>query len=205
MNGYGYISTVLDKIKSAPTPPKFTQDFLQTKLGVTSSSARPIIPFLKRMGFIDDASLPTDRYRRFRNPPQSGKAAAEGLQAAFKALYDANEYAHELNGQDLEGLVIQVTGLDKTSQVLKAIIGSFNALKAHARHDGSENGSQAGDSDEEISPRQISFPATQQDSSIERRLNISYTINLNLPETTNVEVFDAIFQSLNKNILKSDE
>lgn len=206
MNAYGNITSVLEKIKSAPTPPKFTQDFLQTKLGIQSSSARPIIPFLKKMGFIDDANVPTDRYRRFRNPPQSGKAAAEGLRSAYKVLFDSNEYAHDLQLQDLEGLVIQITGLDKSNQSLRAIVSSFNALKSFANHDESAEHS--------IHPDKLpvaAFPKTieQSDddriSSIDSRLNISYTINLNLPETTDVEVFDAIFQSLNRNILKSDE
>lgn len=30
---------------------------------------------------------------------------------------------------------------------------------------------------------------------------VGYTINLNLPETTNVEVFNAIFRSLRENLL----
>lgn len=206
MNGHGYITTVLEKIKSAPTPPKFTQDFLQTKLGVNSSSARPIIPFLKRMGFIDDAGIPTDRYKRFRNPPQSGKAAAEGLSSAYKALYDVNEYAHDLGGQELEGLVIQVTGLDKSNQVLRAIVGSFNALKSFAKHEDEEKSShEISNTYEESSQNNIDYDKNQQTSLIDRKLNIAYTINLNLPETTNVEVFDAIFQSLNNNILKNNE
>jgi hypothetical protein len=33
---------------------------------------------------------------------------------------------------------------------------------------------------------------------------ISYTINLNLPATTDVEVFNAIFKSLKENILYED-
>jgi hypothetical protein len=33
-------------------------------------------------------------------------------------------------------------------------------------------------------------------------LNLSYTINLNLPETSDVEVFNAIFRSLKENLLK---
>jgi hypothetical protein len=32
--------------------------------------------------------------------------------------------------------------------------------------------------------------------------NFSYTINLNLPETTDVEVFNAIFRSLKEHLLK---
>ena len=33
--------------------------------------------------------------------------------------------------------------------------------------------------------------------------NVSYTINLNLPETTNPDVFNAIFKSLKENLLEN--
>jgi hypothetical protein len=33
-------------------------------------------------------------------------------------------------------------------------------------------------------------------------INLSYTINLNLPETSDIKVFDAIFKSLKENLLK---
>lgn len=207
LNGHGYISTVLEKIKSAPTPPKFTQDFLHTKLGVTSSSARPIVPFLRKLGFVDESSTPTDRYKRFRNPSSSRQAAAEGLRSAYRLLYDSNQYSHDLSSTDLEGLVMQVTGLDKSNQALKAIVGSFNAVKSFAAFD-----EIADDNDDNLDAAPSTTPISNVTPTVHvaatqigRRLNISYTINLNLPETTNIEVFDAIFQSLDRNILKSDE
>jgi hypothetical protein len=205
MNGYGYITTVLDKIKSAPTPPRFTNDFLYTKLGVTSNSARPVVSFLKRIGFLDQGGTPSERYKEFRNASYSGSAAAAGLKQGFASLYASNEYAHDLGPSDLEGLVLQVTGLDRSNQTVKAIIGSFNALKAFADFDGAVRQGKAVATElaEEEVPK-VNHRLPLQDS-ISPKLNLAYTINLTLPETTNIEVFDAIFQSLNRNILKPNE
>ena len=36
-------------------------------------------------------------------------------------------------------------------------------------------------------------------------LNLSYTINLNLPATSDIAVFNAIFKSLKENLLKSTD
>ena len=66
VNAYGNISRALDRIQTAATPPRFTQDFLETKLGLSGGSARPLIPFLKRMGFLNTDGTPTDLYRQFR-------------------------------------------------------------------------------------------------------------------------------------------
>jgi len=202
LNAHGYITTVLDKVKSAPTPPKFTQDFLHTKLGISSSSARAIIPFLKRIGFLDESATPTDRYKAFRNSSQSGKAAAEGLRKGYGMLYDSNEYVHDLPSNELEGLVLQVTGMEKTNPLVRAITGSFAALKAYAKFDGQDGASEAVEVYRQPTQRTEEYIDTEPLTA--RKLNIAYTINLNLPETTNVEVFDAIFQSLSRNILKDE-
>src|SRR3954454_1860468 len=81
---YGVITKVLEKIKSAATPERFTQDFLATKLGMKGGSNRPVIPFLKRIGFIGTDGAPTEIYKRFRNATNSGAAVAEALRACNK-------------------------------------------------------------------------------------------------------------------------
>jgi hypothetical protein len=46
-------------------------------------------------------------------------------------------------------------------------------------------------------------PSSQQlhDETNSLGLNLSYTINLNLPETTDVNVYNAIFEAVRKNLL----
>jgi hypothetical protein len=63
----GLIPKILTKIEEARRPDRFTQDFLGTKLGHASGSAKPIIPLLKRMGFLNSDGTPTALYDRFRN------------------------------------------------------------------------------------------------------------------------------------------
>jgi hypothetical protein len=95
VNAYGGIPTLFAAIKTAAVPPKFTQDFMSTSLGLKSSSYRAFIPMLKRLGFIDQDSVPTQAYRDFRDPQQSGAVMARQLKNAYSSLYTANEYAHQ--------------------------------------------------------------------------------------------------------------
>jgi hypothetical protein len=55
VDAYGKIKTLFEKIKEAQVPPKVTNDFIYTKLGLKSSSYRAMIPLLRRLGFINDA------------------------------------------------------------------------------------------------------------------------------------------------------
>ncbi|MEE4637636.1 MAG: DUF5343 domain-containing protein, partial [Wenzhouxiangella sp.] len=135
VNAYGNITKALDKIQQAATPPRFTQDFLATKLNLSGGSARPLIPFLKRTGFIGSDGTPTELYKRFRNSSHRGAAAAEALRIGYKSLYEVNEYIHDAKDKDLKGVVVQVTGSEPDSTVVQKIVASFKALRAFADFD----------------------------------------------------------------------
>jgi len=203
MNAYGNIGRTLRKIKAAQTPPRFTTDFLATKLDLSGGGARPIIPFLKRVGFLGTDGVPTDRYKRFRNPGQAGKAAAEALREGYKSLYEVNEYIHDASDDDLLGVVVQVTGLEPEAPVTKAIVASFKALKDFAVFDSVDDE----DEDEDDSSMRKDKGDEERDGPDGKRiqltkgLGLSYTLNLNLPATSDIKVFDAIFKSLKEHLL----
>lgn len=201
VQAYGNITKALDRIQAAATPPRFTQDFLGTKLDLTGGSAKPLIPFLKRLGFLGSDGAPTDIYKKFRNPTERGRAAAAALKAGFRALYEVNEYIHDAADKDLKGVVVQVTGSEPTSSTVKAILGSFKAVRAFAKFDGDEQ------LDEQVDAAERDAPFEKHDGSTSVRtsgaeIGLSYTINLNLPATSDIAVFDAIFKSLKEHLLK---
>ena len=55
---------------------------LLKQLGYGSSSDRPIIAVMKALRFLTESGEPTERYRRFRDPAQSGRVMAEALRDA---------------------------------------------------------------------------------------------------------------------------
>ena len=190
MQAYGFISKVLEKIIPASTPPRFTQDYLSTKLGITSKSARPVIPFLKRMGFLGTDGSPTELYTQFRNSTCRGQAAAKALKEGYAPLFESNEYAHILGDSELKELIVQITGLESNSKSVNAIACSFKAINEYADFESSSSDGP----DNAVSELPLSQPDLQ--SSLAPNLGLSYTINLNLPATSDISVFDAIFKSL---------
>ena len=97
VNAYGSITKLFNAIKAAAVPPKFTQDFLATVLGLKSTSYRAMIPLLKRLGFLDGANVPTQAYKDYREDSLSGAVMAERLREAYKSLFQAHEYAYKLD------------------------------------------------------------------------------------------------------------
>ncbi|HTX13176.1 MAG TPA: DUF5343 domain-containing protein [Solirubrobacteraceae bacterium] len=192
---YGAITRALERVREAPTPERFTQDFLATKLGLKGGTPRPVIPFLKRTGFLNADGSPTELYRRFRNPAASGAAAAEAVRRGYSALYEVNEYVHELPDPELKGVVVQVAGLPSESSTVRAIVGSFKALRQFADFD-----APFVDTAEAHAEEIVESTATAAAAS-DVSLRLGYTINLHLPATSDVAVFNAIFKSLRAHLL----
>ena len=202
MNSYGLIEKIFDKLKSAATPPRFTQDFLGSKLGFSGGSAKAFIPFLKRLGFLGSDGVPTDLYKRFRNTSESGAAMAEAMRNGYGEVFSRNEYAHELSDQELRGLIVQITGLEESATTVGAIVKSFLAVKNLADFDATEDTDLIEFDEPDDEPTGYSSTPPPQRELNKVGIGLSYTINLNLPETTNVAVFNAIFKSLKENLLK---
>lgn len=196
VNATGNITKVLNKIKEAETPRRFSQDYLATTLQMPGGSPRPVISFLKRTGFLASDGTPTDLYKRFRGA-QSGAAAAEALRIGYRPLYRINEFAHDATDAKLKDLVIQATGAGKGSKRVGSIAASFKALKAFADFSAS-----ATDGDRPDEATEPEIPSGGSHEEFAGGIRLGYTINLNLPPTSDVAVFDAIFRSLKEHLLR---
>jgi hypothetical protein len=201
INSTGLIGKIFEKIQQAQVPPRYTQDFQSTVLGYGSGSARPFIPFLKRLGFIQSDGTPTELYTRFRNADSSGVAMAEAMRTGFADIFQKNEFAQALADDKLRNLVVEVTGKKPSDGTVTAIVGSFKACKQLADFDTSSVAKK-----EQMPPLELSKSLVRHEPKQSRPTDfrLAYTININLPETTNVEVYNAIFSSIKQNLLNDE-
>jgi len=202
----GLLQELLKKIQEAPPPARFSGDYLFSGLKFKKSgSTIPFIPFLKRLGFISSDGTPTDIYKKFRNPDKkvSGQAMAEAFNIAYGELYARNEYWYRLGAAELKNFLIEVLEVEPKNAALSILIRTIETLKAYANFESStvETDDEQNLSDSYSPKVESDMPDIRRKSSIDG-INLSYTINLNLPETSDIKVFDAIFKSLKENLLK---
>ena len=201
MNSYGLIPKILQKIKDAKTPERFTQDYLGTTLGFASGAGKAFIPFAKRIGFLGSDGTPTEIYHQFRNPDHSKGAMAHAIRIGYSDLFARNENADKLDHKGLEGLVVQATGLDSGSSTLRAIVNSFENLKQFADFARSET--VVSDAGKTLPAAIANTPVTPViEIPEDMRLGLSYTINIVLPKSDDVAVYSAIFRALKENLLR---
>lgn len=205
MNSTGLVTKILDAIKDAKTPDRFSQDYLGTVLGFSSGSARPFIPLAKRLGLLNSDGTPTELYRRFRGSDEDSKAAmAAAIRKGYSPLYKRNEYAHNLDKKKLEGHIREITGMEEGNSVLRAVVGTFEALKKYADFDAAlavdgERGEDPGaDGDAGGNGGGNGGGSGFEDPG---RIRFGYTININLPDTNDITVFNAIFKSMREHLL----
>jgi len=202
----GSIKTALDKIRVAATPERVTGDFVETKLQMKGGVGRAIPPYLKKIGFVASDGAPTELYKRFRNHTTSGAAVVEAVKIGYRELGQANETFYKLNDKDLLALIVQVTGVEADNPVAKMTQSTLKTLKAFGTFDAKPPDDAVvttHPSSTEVNPPKLPALPTE----VERRLglNLSYTINLNLPATSDQAVFNAIFRSLKEHLLSGDE
>ena len=204
----GTLENILEKIKTASVPDRVTQDFVSTKLAMKGGSAMSCIPFLKKMGFVASDGAPTELYREFRNPKKARLAVGKAFRKLYERLYEMNEYLHDASDRDILGLIVECTGSEKDSGTTKYTLSTLNMLRRHADFDGPESV----DTDDFPINRTplLQLPTENPGKYTEagstphengKKISLSYTINLNLPASKDVEVFNAIFKSLKEHIL----
>lgn len=200
------VRKILDKIKEAPTPSKFTSNYLSTTLGFEGANDKAFISYAKSMGFLDGAGVPTTLYKQFRNPALSEGALARGLMEAYRPLYERNERFFDLSKAKFHELVCAETGLDHDNITAKRITNTFIEAKKLANFSAIDGSSEAEDPEsEDQSENAIGDEAEEQPLKMQYRhsgkIGLAYNINLILPNTDDPKVFNAIFKSLRENLL----
>jgi hypothetical protein len=201
-NAPGALKRALDGMLDAPKPSRFTLDFLGDVLKVTGGSAAPIIPIMKRIGFLNSDGSPTELYSRFRTEGGRASAMLSGLKQGYEEAFRRREYAHRLKENEFGDLVLEATGMVKTNPTYRAIMGTWKVLSEYVGDLVDEENPMRADDQERVPEPNGDINPNTATHSDGPTIGLSYQINIVLPETTNSEVFDAIFQSLRQHLLR---
>jgi Family of unknown function (DUF5343) len=196
----GVLRRVLEKIPTSEKPSIFTSDFLGTVMQTTGGASRPIIPILKATGLLSQTAAPTELYAQFQTDAGRSKAALLALKGGFSEIFRRNQYAHKAEESALIDVIVAITGLPKKDGIVRSILTTFQAFQDYAKQAREDV---VADEQVDLGTAQgaSSLPALDQTIESSGRIQLSYNINVVLPETTNVEVYNAIFKSLKANLL----
>lgn len=195
----GTFKKALDGIIVAERPERFSGDFMSTVLKLSGGSARPIPPLLKKMSFLTSDGTPTDLYSKFKSDTARGQAALDGLRNAFGEMFRRNDFVHRADEAVVRDLIVEITGLKKNDGIVRMIAQTYEAVRGFADKGGtpSSDANVVGLSSDQVNEA----PPGRVPPGRNPPLGLSYHINVVLPETENIAVFNAIFRSLRDNLL----
>lgn len=195
------LSSMLNAIKTAQAPDKFSQKFLAT-LGFTSSNDRLIIGVLKSLGFLADDGKPTQRYYEFLDQTQSARVLAEGIRDAYQDLFAVNINAHKMSKDEVVNKFKTLSQGSLSDSVLDKMALTFTALVKLADFQPHE----AAKPTTEEKAKATTGEAPEKPHAVEVARNVKlgglvYNIQIVLPESRDPAVYDALFRSLKEHLL----
>lgn len=200
------VPAILEKIRTAGTPPKFTHEFLKATLGFGSSNDRGVIKVLRQMGFLSTDGVPTPRYNEYRGD-QPGKAIAIGLREGWPDFFLADEKIYERSNTQIQGIAKSLTGAGDS--VAQKIASTFKAFAEKADWSGpvaqqQERPAESGDDELEHDggvgdePRRANRNGKGAGAGL---FELHHDIHIHLPPTNDVSVYRAIFQAIKAELM----
>lgn len=188
---------MLEGIASAERPDVFNRDFLGSVLSITGGSAAATLPILKSTGFLSSDSSPTEIYSRFQTESGRANAALDALKKGYADVFRKNKFANKLDDGALKDLLVEITGLKKSDTVITSICGTMRAFLDYAKDASLTKTPENGTHTRDESTDKNNAPPNNSSN-----IGLIYNVNIVLPETTNIEVYNTIFRSLKSNLLQ---
>lgn len=193
---YGQLGEVFKRISDGQAPDKFTRQHLKD-LGFASSNFHAVIPLLKALGFLAADGSPTARYHAYRDHSQSRAVLGEALREAYGDLFTIKANPTNADRQLIEG---KFKSAHNTSErVAQLMASTFFSLMALA--DIHTQPSRVAPEPKIEIKSEVITPAPKESSTSTHRPTLHYNIQIHLPATKDVEVFNAIFKSLREHLL----
>jgi len=196
---YGQLAEVFKRISEGQAPDKFTRQHLKD-LGFTSAAFHAVIPLLKTLGFLGPDGSPTARYHAYRDHSQSRVVLGEAMREAYADLFTIKANPTSADRQLIEG---KFKSAHNTSErVAQLMASTFYSLLALADiRSTTAKVAPAPEPRAEVTAATSAPTAVRESSPSAHRPTLHYNIQIHLPATKDVEVFNAIFKSLREHLL----
>ncbi len=201
---YAQVKNVADifmALLNAQAPEKFTQKFLYD-LGYTGVNDRPFISVLKALGFIDESGVPTQRYYDYLDEENCKSVLAIGIREAYGDLFAVNQKAYEMTSEQVKGKLKSLHQGKKSEAVLRKMTATFVTLCSLADFSGVPKTMEKKKADTTPEKNKVIMKEpSKSKGDVTKEVSLKYSINIELPNTRDQLVYDAIFRSIRENLL----
>jgi hypothetical protein len=194
------LNAIIDAIINAQAPDKFTISFLE-QLGFKSTNDRLYIRLFKDLGILDGSGVPTKIYYELIDQSRTKKVLGECIQEAYSDLFQLNRNAQNMTKNEVKNKMKTIFQGKKKDNVFDLMAKTFKELCNIA--DFSTTSLSKVETDEYETEEEEIPSQKELGEIINKRITteMHYNIQIHLPETKDIAVFDAIFKSLKEHLL----
>jgi hypothetical protein len=193
---------IFAKIRDGQAPEQFTQQLLKD-WQFTSSNDRVILPILKDLGFLSPDGKPTSRYHDYRDHSRSAAVMAEALRDAYGDIFLIKERPAESDRKAIQGKFKSYHNV--SDNVASLMTKTFFALLGLSDLD-APLAKRSSIPREQKAEDHSSPVVKEREQEAERTLlvhpGLHYNIQIHLPPSKDIEVYNAIFKSLREHLLE---
>ncbi len=172
------LDSMFNKVRDSAVPLKFTVRHW-AKLGFSSSQDRGFIEVLKFLGYIDENGVPTNHYSALRDVTIFKEVLAERIRDAYKELFRIDTNVHSASEDSVAAYMARL--VNSSAKEFYKQAKTFRALCLR------------GDFKDPLEIKRVK-PSVDDDSNIRKSHQVVF--NINLPTTTDSQVYKAIFENL---------
>lgn len=198
---YGKLDQLFDKLLAGQAPVKFTREFLRD-LGFKSSNWHAAIGLLKGLGFLSSEGVPTTQYMDFLDKTKWQVVLGEAVREAYSDIFVVKR---EPGSADFQMIAGKYKSTYNTSDVVaERSARTFLALLELSDMEAikSEVGPEASQAEPEATPLEPERKTAPTQNVAPRTVGLNYNIQIHLPATKDIEVYNAIFKSLREHIIE---
>ncbi len=187
------------KLSTVGIPDKMNQPWLAT-LGFKSKNHRKFPGILQFVGLIDSGGRPTEKYKALREGDEGRRKLGSYIKEAYADLFNIYPDADRKDTEALRNFFSARTNLGE--RAVGAVAATFQALCGLAAFEGPE----AAPTEAQHVERPKGAGEQKKEALATRGgLIINVNIHLDLPPSTDAEVYDALFASMARHFPKLGE
>ena len=203
---YGKLDQFFNILREGQAPSKFNREFLRD-IGFKSSNWLAVIGLMKGLGFLTPEGTPTSQYMDFLDRTRWQEVLAHAVKDAYSDIFVMKRNPTHEDLSKIAGKFKSTYNLSDTASERSA--RTFLALLELADRD-----TVLGDKDSHIDetpaipedtqdppPGPVNVVPEKARQTSTRQADLHYNIQIHLPATKDIEVYNAIFKSLREHIV----
>lgn len=196
------VDSFFNSLLNAQAPQKFTYKFLE-QLEFKSTNDRLFIGVLKALGFIDSNGIPQEIYYKFLDQTQSKTILASAIKNTYADLFALNTKANEMSSSEVKNKLKTLTQGSKSDIVLSCMANTFTSLCKYADFSKQQITDLVKINNQNIETEELPNDNQKLQQVISKSISteMHYNIQIHLPESRDITVYDAIFKSLKEHLL----